>query len=159
VPEVSKRAKQLWQRLIEWYGTRIVEQYGAAPPADWCCIVDELDNTAVKRGLSIIRARHIQHPPTLPEFDQAMRPKQDSAPQGPNPAERLCAYVLKTYRSNLTAKQIRVPWTYLGNGEGITGVVVPADGDRPGYRVMLADIGHPPDPDWFDAQRNYLEPP
>jgi hypothetical protein len=63
-----------------------------------------------------------------------------------NPAEKLCAFVIREYGRRLTPKQIRDPWTYIGtyNGE-ISGVVIAAGGDRPGYRVMLTDMELQPD--------------
>jgi hypothetical protein len=143
-PQTSPRSKRVWKRLIEWYGTRIIEQYGEAPPDDWREIIDDIDNTQVKRGLSIIRSRFIQHPPTLPQFDQAMRPSGTEQKTGPNPAERLCAHVMRNYGRRMSAKQIRGPWTYVGRPDGeITGVVIDADGDHAGYRVMLEDLDAP----------------
>jgi hypothetical protein len=68
-----------------------------------------------------------------------------------NPAEKLCAFVMREYGRRLTPKQIRDPWTYIGtyNGE-ISGVVSPADGASSGYRVMLVDMelhaGRPDEP-------------
>jgi hypothetical protein len=61
-----------------------------------------------------------------------------------NPAEKLCAFVIRTYGLGLTPVQLRGPWTYIGteNGE-ISGVVIDPDSPRPGYRVMLADIEAP----------------
>ena len=145
----SARAKRLWQRLIEWYGTRIIEQYGAQPPDDWCQVIDEADNDTVKRGLSVIRSRYVQHPPTYPQFEQAFRPGV-TAPTGPGPADRLCAHIMRTFGARLTAKQVRGPWTYIGTPAGeISGVVIDADGVSAGYRVMLADIEAPT---WLDAQ-------
>lgn len=69
-----------------------------------------------------------------------------SASHGPaqNPAERLCEHVMRIFGARLTATQIRTPWTYIGSPSGeITGVVIPEDGERPGYRVMLGEIGAP----------------
>jgi hypothetical protein len=59
-----------------------------------------------------------------------------------NPAEKLCAFVIREYGRRLTPTQLRWPWTYIGtyNGE-ISGVVIDADGTSSGYRVMLADMG------------------
>lgn len=143
-PAISARAKRAWQRLMEWYGTRMAEQYGDSPPPDWCEVIDSIDNDAVKRGLSILRSRFIQHPPTLPQFDQAMRPAGAAQDGGPNPAEKLCAQVMRSYGRRLSRKQIREPWTYLAKPDGeITGVVIAADGDHPGYRLMVDDMAAP----------------
>ena len=140
---ISPRAKRLWERLIQWYGARLVDQYGDAPPPDWCDVVDRIDNDGVKRGLSIIRNRYVQHPPTLPQFEQAMKPDTTFC-TGPNAAARLSAHVMLHYGRRLTTKQISRAWTYIGDSTGgIAGVVIDADGDHCGYRVMLADLSAP----------------
>lgn len=58
---------------------------------------------------------------------------------------QLADFVLK--RKPLTALQLRSPWKWLhcgnartGEGFAITGVLVPADGEHPGYRVMVEDM-------------------
>jgi hypothetical protein len=58
-----------------------------------------------------------------------------------NPAERLCQFVMREYGRRLTAKQLRGPWHHVGsyNGE-ISGVVIPADGEAPAFRVMLVEV-------------------
>jgi hypothetical protein len=140
VPEISARSKRVWRRFIEWYGARVVDQYGKEPPEDWRRIVDSTDNGTVKLGMSIIRSRYVDHPPTFPQFEQVMRPAV-TINQGPNPAEILCAYAMKTHGSRLTAKQIREPWTYFGTETGETsGVWIPADGDSAAIRVTMLDV-------------------
>lgn len=58
-----------------------------------------------------------------------------------NPAEILCAYVVKHYGRRLTPKQLRGPWTYIGSyGGELSGVVIEADGEHTGYRIMLTDM-------------------
>jgi hypothetical protein len=147
----SARAARVWQRLTEWYGVRLAESYGATIPADWAEVVNDVDNDTVKRGLAIIRARYVQHPPTLPQFDQAMRPLGNMQKLGPSPSERLCAHIMKQHGDKLTLRQRARPWTYIGTPAGeISGVVIDADGTAPGYRVMLADIDGGQQ-DWFDA--------
>ena len=140
MPEISKRSKVMWTRLVEWYGARLIEQYGDSPPADWRRIIDNTDHETIKRGLSIIRNRYLDHPPTLPQFEQAMRPAA-MVNQGPSPGDVLCAYVMKTHGSRLTAKQLRESWTYFGSAAGeISGVSIPADGDSAAVRVTLLDV-------------------
>lgn len=57
------------------------------------------------------------------------------------PAARLCEFVLREYGRRLTPNQLRGPWTNVGSDKGETlGVIVPADGDHPGFRVMLVDF-------------------
>jgi hypothetical protein len=58
-----------------------------------------------------------------------------------NPAERLCQFVMREYGRRLTPKQLRGPWHHVGSYKGeISGVVVPADGESPSFRVMLVEI-------------------
>ena len=148
----SKRAERMWLRLTEWYGARVIDQYGADPPEDWCDVIDHLDNDQVKRGLSLLRSRYVQHPPTLPQFEAVMRPPP--VPTGePSPAEKLCAHATKVYGARMTPKQLRGPWTYLHDQDGqICGVAIDSDGVSAGYRVMVADIGLP---NWLDASVAY----
>lgn len=151
---ISPRAKRVWARLGEWYGTKLAEQYGPFPPEDWCEVVDRNDNEDIKRGLNLIRSEFMSWPPTLPQFESAIRPADHShANHGPTIPEQLTDYVLKTYR--LTVAQQRLPWAFIGRtfdapgqdgkmrshwGVEYTGVIVPADGDAPGYRVMVEDM-------------------
>lgn len=165
-PTVSVRAKRVWQRLIEWYGTRLAEQYGKAPPPDWCEVIDSVDNAIVRRGLTIIRSKYAAHPPTFPQFAEALAlNKTEGGDKEPTVADNLARYVTHNYGDMLTPKQLRGPWTYIGkrfaapNAKGetvekqgieITGVVIDADGDSRGYRIMVTDMqaasadwGHP----------------
>jgi len=94
-PEPSARAKRVWQRLIEWYGARIVEQYGESPPDDWAAR-DRPHRQQFREARPANHPRPLfRHPPTLPQFDQAMSPPA-TVSRGPNPAEILAAFVMRT---------------------------------------------------------------
>lgn len=150
----SARAKRMWDRLQDWYGVRLTEQFGLEPPKDWCDVVDKSDNEQVKRALSVIRADYVNFPPTFMQFEKAFKPAvKPHGQRGPTMAERLSNFVTANYR--LTPKQLRGPWKYLSrefdapdvsgkirerNGVEITGVIVPADGESSGYRVMAVDM-------------------
>ena len=100
---ISSRAERLWQRLSEWYGSRITDQYGQTPPPDWCAVVDRSDNDAVKRALSIIRQHYLEHPPTLPQFEKAFAPPLIGRVEaGPTIQERLCEFVMAHHGRKLT---------------------------------------------------------
>jgi hypothetical protein len=152
---VSARAKRVWQRLAEWYGSRFIEQYGEAPPEDWSATIDRADNETVKRGLAVIRSKHPAHPPTFPEFDQAMAPVRSTGVRTVSVTDQLCAFVMRRYGSRLTPTQVRGPWVYIGHtfdavdltqkltadhGIEFTGVVIAADGEQPGYRITVNDM-------------------
>lgn len=158
--KISARAKRLWLRLCEWYGARMREQYGDAPPEDWAAVVDRSDNDAVKRALSIIRQNHVEHPPTFPQFEKAFRPPAVShTDQAPTIQERLCEHAMKTlgmvkFGGRLTPKQVRLPWEYAYKRRQWTdnisrsrdelaecvAVVIPADGDSCGHRITVEDM-------------------
>lgn len=157
--KVSERAARFWKRLIEWYGSRVVEQYGATAPHDWCEIVNAVDNETIKRALLAIRQRHAVHPPTFPEFSAIIdKSKPAIAPAGPNVCDQLQQFVLDRHHvgtSPLSPWQIAFGWNFIihwhegidGTGKLVPhhvpeylGVVIDADGDHPGYRVMVEDM-------------------
>lgn len=144
---ISPRARRLWDRLRSWYGTRLTEQYGDEPPADWRRLVDHTDNDAVREALEVIRKRHATHPPTLPEFEAALRPRRRGLAAGEaTTQDRLAAWVVKNRR--LTDGQLAVAWTWqaegdaaTGHGFAITGVSIPGtpDGGLP-FHVRAVDM-------------------
>lgn len=142
----SWQARQVWKRFCAWYGADVIERkYGAVVPEDWCGVIDDIPPGKLENVLADVRMKHPSWPPGLPEFEAITRAVNKPVFDGPSPMERLCDFVLKT--KPLTAAQLRGPWRFIGagnvrNGEGfaIAGVIVPADGDRPGYRVMVQDM-------------------
>lgn len=134
--ETSPRARRLWDRLGQWYGSRLAEQYGRDPPRDWCDVVDAADNDTVTRVLADIRMKHTAHPPTFPEFHALVTKAKHTREVGPSAIDVLEEHL---QRRQLTFKQGR-ELTYIGHGGQITGVLVPDDGDTPGFRLMLADL-------------------
>jgi hypothetical protein len=77
----------------------------------------------------------------------------ETGPSGPSVMDQLNDFVIKNFP--LTERQVGSPWQYLGeefdapgvdgkmrrnHGVNITGVVVPADGNAPSYRVMVQDM-------------------
>jgi hypothetical protein len=125
--------------MVEWYGARVAEQYGESPPIDWCHAIDRVDDTTVQRGLSLIKTRYLDHPPTLPQFEACMRPAE-SASRGPSEMDQLCAYVMKIHGSRLTPLQIRTSWTYSRDKSGELVATVPADGQSPAVSVTTLQM-------------------
>lgn len=157
----SKRAQRVWTRLMETYGASFAEQYGTKKPdgsvvipPDWSSVVDAADNDSVKAALVAVRAEHVKYPPNLAQFEAIFEKlKKPIAAAGPSVMDKLTDWVLAN--KPLTVAQLRMPWKYLGDqfdspdiggkirakhGVNITGVVVPADGKAPGYRVMVSDM-------------------
>jgi hypothetical protein len=153
----STRAQRFWDRLTSWYGSRFTDQHGTKldPLSDWCELVDAHDNDVVALALSEIKTKHSQFPPSFPEVDAIFARLKAPAQSNDKPAnhEALSDFVLR--HRTLTPNQLRMPWTYIGrmfdapgldgkirhnHGVEITGVVIPADGEHPGYRVMVTDM-------------------
>lgn len=152
----SKRANDAWKRFAVWYGADSLERkFGLSAPQDWCEVFDALDRDILARVMAEVKVKFPTWMPGLPEFEALIRQVGRPAPPqfGPTVAERLNDFVL-AHRS-LTPTQLRMPWRYIGrqfdapgvdgkmrhnHGVEITGVIVPADGDHPGYRVLLEDL-------------------
>jgi hypothetical protein len=153
----SKQAQDTWKRFAAWYGTDALERkFGLAVPVDWADAIEGLD----REQLAIVMAETKQKFPTwmpgLPEFETLVAQVRKPAIQdtGPSAQEQLVRFVI--LNRSLTGNQLRMPWDYLverfdavphggknmvhNHGIRIIGVVIPADGDHPGYRVMLADM-------------------
>jgi hypothetical protein len=140
--KVSARAQRVWDRLGDWYGARFADQYGDLPSQDWCTVIDNTSNDDLVAVLVQVRQQHVTFPPTLPEFAALVKEVRLPRLQSPSIAEQLAEFVSKSY--SLTPAQLRGPWTYLYGSTGgqvvVTGVVIAADGDRPGYRVSVDDM-------------------
>jgi len=154
MPSDNRRAKLLWKRFTQTYGARFLEQFGKEPPEVWIEAVENLRDEQIAFGLRKLTREHVQHPPSLGAFQQACNDMpQPVVDSGPTLQAQLCAYVTLTRYARLSANQQRGPWTYL-HREGIdptqpkhsqrtamcVGLVIEADGDFPGHRVMLEDM-------------------
>lgn len=138
-PEISTRAKRVWARMREWYGVRVVDQFGETPPLDWCKAIDRSDDNTVKRALSLMRTRHLEHPPTLPQFELLIRPPEN-ANRSPSEIDQLCTYVMKARGTQLTPLQIRRSWTYSRDRGGELCVTIAADGESPAITVSTLEM-------------------
>lgn len=144
----SKRATSFWNRLMEWYGTRLAEQYGDVIPSEWALVVDRTSPDQLKRAENVLRKEHVKYPPTLGEFEATIPAK---ATAGPSTADLLAAYVLQVHKPCI--HQTMRPWNYFGPMEEfqgtnrkntvrhprIIGVVVPECSlcDRPNTRTKI----------------------
>lgn len=155
---ISHRVRRFWKTFSDYYGADVIgKHFGAIPPQDWCELVDEITTRdAMDRVLADMRNKHVTFPPRFPEFDALVaRVTRPVVHNGPSNADRLTQFVLRT--KPLTRNQlIGGTWQYLyrGNprtGEGLEtiGLEIAADGDAPGYRVMVADLALQSEPDLF----------
>jgi hypothetical protein len=138
----SPRAQRVWDRLGDWYGARFADQFGDQPTQDWCTVIDGVSNDDLVAVLVLVRERHVTFPPTLPELVALVKEVRMPRMHAPSVAEQLTDYVARAYQ--LTPNQLRGPWTFVyqlaGGHPIVTGLIVDADGDRPGYRVSVEDM-------------------
>lgn len=151
----SKRALAGWKRLADTYGLDTMERkYGTRVPRDWCEVLDGINRKRLDAVMVQVRAKHPAFPPSLGEFEAIVRdldPPVSHSTVEPTMAERLTAFVART--KPLTPAQLRASWRVVGVGDAsnrgpgksdpnfrIIGVIVPADGEHPGYRVMVEDM-------------------
>ena len=113
-PKVSKRAGRAWDRLRQWYGARLAEQYGSLPPEDWCHLFDRTDDERLDAGLTAARHASPVHPPTLGQIEASI-PKRDLGARRQSLPERLCEYAISKLGRVLCEHQIRGPWNYFGS--------------------------------------------
>ena len=163
--EPSARAKRLWTRFNQWYGVRLLEMYGDTPPEEWCRVVDRHSNADIVRALEYIRRRNLAHPPTIPEFEQALRPQPRPTTYTPTAAETFSTWIVLYKPLSLAQVAGIEHWTWLyepvqwtdAKGESreepakLIGVEVPGYG-----RVMLSEMDerHPEAPDNYTAFAN-----
>ena len=107
----SRRAAKAWQKLAQWYGSRLADQYGASVPMEWAVAIDRTDDDRLEIAMSRVKREHVKYPPTLGEFEAAI-PQKQLADAGPSMATRLCEWVVANRR--LCDHQKAAPWTYLG---------------------------------------------
>ena len=144
--KLSKRAERVWQRLEQIFGDDLRMAYPSGMTEAMAQVVDRVDDETVKEGLA--RIKLMRRPPNLREFSEAL--SSIPAPQArPNLMPALVAYATK--HLNLTARQLRDPWTWVYEGDprpgsqyfGIRGVRIPADNDEGRAEIILpVDVLH-----------------
>ncbi len=152
----SKRVELFWTRLRQWYGNRIVEQYGEIAPPDWAKIIDLADNDQIKNALTKIRSTCAIHPPTFPQFEMAIKAAAIPIIQSkPDKRVELIEWIMKNKK--LTKWQTLTPWIWIvkyldapdiekkmreKHGAEISGVIIPDDDEEGaiGHRVMFDDM-------------------
>jgi hypothetical protein len=138
----SQRAQRVWDRLGDWYGARFADQFGDLPTQDWCTVIDNVSNDDLVAVLVLVRERHVTFPPTLPELVALVKEVRLPRLHAPSIPEQLTDFVTRAYA--LSSTQLRGPWTFLyrlaGGHPVVIGLIIDADGDKPGYRVTVEDM-------------------
>src|SRR5690606_32679515 len=112
----SLKAKRVWKTLMGYYGSRLADSYGPQPPDEWCEVIDRCDNERLARALSQIRREHVTFPPTLGQFEAATKRPLKSGRER-TVAEKLTQFVVEN--RGLTPTQLRGPWKWLADSEGV----------------------------------------
>lgn len=110
----NKRGDRVWDRLIQSYGTRVAEAYGADMPKPWQDAIDDLTDEQVAYGIRAVIAITPIYPPTLGQFVQAC----SNMPVAQHKSvatlqEQLCEYAALKLQSRLKPLEYSLPWTYV----------------------------------------------
>lgn len=157
--EPSRRSMEVWKKLIEWYGIRVVESYGAKPNSSWDMAINSATNEQVVLALQSVRLQHGAFPPTFPQFEALLVKAR--------PASQVSNYSLPTQVTeklirkhslgllHLSPRQLKGPWRWEvtwqdgQDKEGrhqakweprFTKLVIDADDDAPEYRINIQDL-------------------
>lgn len=157
--EPSRRTKRVWERFVQWYGTRVIETHGAMPSQAWDMAVNTSSDEQVAAALQAVKVQHAKYPPTFPEFEALLRKaKPADGVEEMSVTIRMTEYILRQHSLGLlelSPNQIRGPWRWVvrwnsGNDKQgaihkewepiYTTMVIEADGDHPERRFSVADI-------------------
>lgn len=150
----SRRAKQVWKRLMSWYGAPVIaERFGAEPPDDWCELINRTPPEDVETALIAVRRQCVTFPPTLAQFEACIPERRKVGPK--SVVSMLCEHAVTHLR--LCQHQLMRTWSYFGpledfqsksrGGEVIkhpnpAGVVIPSCEicGNPSHRVKVEDL-------------------
>ena len=106
----SRRANNVWRRLVQTYGTKMADQYGPSPPPDWCTLIDRTDDDRIESAIVAVRQKYVDWPPTLPQFEASIPGRKIT--HGDSIPDRLAVYAVRALK--LCEHQLPIPWTYFG---------------------------------------------
>lgn len=146
------RSERVWKRLLQAYGARFTDSFGLKPSEPWIAAIEDLTNDQISFGIRACLRLEPVHPPTLGVFQKACVdipiPQHET---GPSIQEQLCEYVALNYRhvqgrgTDLFTYLYR-EWFDATRPKGrercaeCTGVLIPAVGQREGFRVNVIDM-------------------
>src|SRR5690606_34233952 len=79
--KLSRRASRIWERLGQWYGSRLADAYGPTPPEDWAELIDRTDDERLEDALVSVRRESPVFPPTLGQLEAAIPKRQRASGQ------------------------------------------------------------------------------
>ena len=77
---MSKKADQLWLRMIEMYGTKWINSYGSEPSELWITLCDSLHGYQLRHAIKCFFNDDSDFVPTLGKFKKTAK----AAPKPPN---------------------------------------------------------------------------
>lgn len=155
----SRRTKRVWERFVQWYGTRVIETHGAMPSQAWDIAVNTATDDQVYNALQAVKMHHAKYPPTFPEFETLLkRAKPADGIEQMSVTARMVEHVIRQHSLGLvklSAGQVRGPWRWQviwNTGSDKQGVsyrewepvyktlVIEADGEYPEQRFNVIDV-------------------
>lgn len=136
--KVSKRASGVWKRWIAFYGASKLESFGDWPGPDLCALIDSIKTLdGMRTVLAVVSHEHPSWPPTTGEFAAIVNRVQpvQSVDRGALWASA-CDYIARKYWQQMTFTQQR-GMIYTNDG-----VLVPRDGDSPGFFVSFEELAN-----------------
>lgn len=112
--KLSRRASRIWERLGQWYGSRLADAYGPTPPEDWAELIDRTDDERLEIGLVAVRRATPVFPPTLGQLEAAIPKRESLAPNAPSRAQMAADAMMAKYGKELCKHQLAGRWTYFG---------------------------------------------
>lgn len=110
--KVSRRASQIWNRLGQWYGSKLADSYGPTPPPDWITVIDRTDDERLDQALIDIRRASPIFPPTLGQLEAALPARRIAG--SPSAVLMLAEAAELRWRTSLCKHQRGRPWNYFG---------------------------------------------
>lgn len=110
MPKLSRRALKTWERLGQWYGSKLADSYGPTPPEDWAELIDRTDDERLMDALLAARRETPIFPPTLGQIE-ALIPQRKQQSRGPSKPEQIAELML---RNPLCKHQLSGRWSFFG---------------------------------------------
>lgn len=112
--KLSRRASRIWERLGQWYGSRLADAYGPTPPEDWAELIDRTDDERLEDALVSVRRESPVFPPTLGQLEAAIPKRQHASGREPSKAQQIADLMLKKHGREMCVHQLAQPWNYFG---------------------------------------------
>lgn len=99
--------------MIQWWGVKLTDSYGAECPPDWADLIDRTDDERLDGALVALRQETPAFAPTLGQLEAALPKKRVTGAMEPSVPERLAFEAVRRL-TRMCAHQLRGPWTYFG---------------------------------------------